>query len=614
MLSIFITLLFVGTSTWLGFELTFFVTQGRLKFLEIFSVSFPIGMIIVSLSCSFLNLFFFCTFVHFIVQVILSIIISVVLMKYNRRNKIDYSSISIGSLLGIIMWSIIFCYLSTYIFPNKDRIIQSGDNDMLLEISMVSSFIKGVNKKSNIFTSFQINILKGLTTRTEILPFLYLSLIRASGCSLRLSIIILTMFLFISICFLSYSYIYRITNNRFISFFAAPTMLLIGGLGFTHFVNNNERNNGGIDFIFYYGSEINNWGHPLLHNFLTSRINLTSLSLSLITYLFLESGFYHLAGIGSIFSFFVRPQSGFILFIAFFLYNIDFDEFKCKRNHRRNTNNTLFNRLKYYLIPFLILSFLLLRSFSIEFQNPLWSKGHSRKSFIPFLAFPYNVYGFGFISLFITLLYSPYRVFLSMFLFYFLSIVNLQNEHRFNFFTAQTVVTPLIVAGVCSGFSSLLRMWTNPEIKGITATIILFLFILMWLSSFCGLYNQIGRSIQIFGEDINDAAKWIAEKTKRNSVFAMPQSLSWNPAFTRAGRVGYVGNTQALQDFNVNTSIFYQKLTNFIQKPDHRIDVDYFIFKKDTDNWKNSLTNSKILDVVFNNTNFIIMSWNSSNN
>lgn len=510
------------------------------------------------------------------------------------------------------MWSIFFCYLSTFIIPNKDRIITSGGNDMLLEISMISSFTKGVNKKSNFFSGFQINILKGLTTRTEILPFLYCSLIRTSGCSSRQTILIPTMVLFSSICFLSYSYIYRITNNHFVSFFAAPTMLLIGGLGFTHFVNDKERDNHGIDFVFYHGSGANNWGHPLLHNFLTSRINLTSLSLALIAYLFLESGLYHLAGIVSILAFFIRPQSGFILFIAFFLYHIDFNKLKFKRIFHQN--NTFFNKLKYYLIPFLLLSFCFLRIFKIEQKNPLWKTDISKKSFIPFLAFPFNVYGFGFLSLFIALLFSPYRVFLSLFLFYFLAIVNLQTEHRFNFFTTQTVVTPLVVAAICCGFSNLINIWSNPEIKGITISSIVFLFMLMWLSSFCGLHNQINQSVQVFGEDENDAAKWITKNTKRKSIFAMPQTLSWNPAFTRAGRVGYVANLQALQDYKVNASFYFQTLSNFIYKPDHKIDVDYFIFHKNTYNWKNSLLNSKILSIAYNNSNFIIMSWNDTSN
>lgn len=609
MLSILLALLFIGASGWLGFEVIFFLTQGRLHLLEIFSISFPIGMVIVSISSSFLNLFLFCTGVHFTAQLILSVIISIILNKFNRKYKSDYSNFPKLSLFGVIMWSIIFSSLATFIFPTSDKIIRSGENDMLLEISMISSFTKGVNKKSNMLSGFQINILKGLTTRTEILPFLYCSLIKSIGCSLRLSIILPTIFLFISICFLSFSYIYRITHDHLIAFFAPPVMLLIAGLGFTHFINNNDRGNSAADFVFFYGSGVVNWGHPLVHNLLTSRINLLSLSLSLTVYLFLEADFYHLAGIVSIISFFVRPQSGFILFIAFFLYNIDISGLKCSKNHHLKSNNTIYNRLKFYSIPFLILSFLFLKKFSIEFKNPLWKSDISKDSFLPFLAFPFHAYGFGFLSLIFTFLQSPHRAILPIGLFYFLSIVSLQNDHRFNFFTTQTVVTPLIVAAICSGFSTLISLCSNPQLKGIVITSISFLFILMCLSSLCGIYNQINQSIKIFGENENDAAKWIDKNTKRKSVFAMPQKLNWNPAFARAGRVGYIGNIQALQDYIVNNSHYFTTLAKFVDNPDHKIDVDYFIMKKEKDNWNKNLLNSKILNIVFNNSMFVIMSW-----
>ena len=89
----------------------------------------------------------------------------------------------------------------------------------------------------------------------------------------------------------------------------------------------------------------------------------------------------------------------------------------------------------------------------------------------------------------------------------------------------------------------------------------------------------------------------------------MPQKLNWNPAFARAGRVGYIGNIQALQDYIINNSYYFTTLAKFVDNPDHKIDVDYFIMKKEKDNWNKNLLNSKILNIVFNNSMFVIMSW-----
>ncbi|OHT04515.1 hypothetical protein TRFO_28029 [Tritrichomonas foetus] len=587
-------------STFLGFEIVLFVGKRKFNGLELFSLSFPIGMLITSIAGLILNLILFCSFLHYLAQIFFTFFSAIAIqVLFNRRSQIFPSTVSKTSLFTIFMFGSIFSILTFLsVFPTKDTILQTGENDMLLEISMIASFAKGVNKKSNLLSGFQINLHHNLTTYSEVIPFFYSSLLRAGRASVRTSILAPATFLTFSICSLIFCIVYRVTKNQYIACLSIPTVFLLSGPGYKSFVNNNDRKNGYTDYVFLMGSlGVSNWGHPMLHNFLTSRVNLMCLALSLCVYLLLEVDLFHVAGILSLLCFLVRPQSGFVLCLAFFIYKIE----------------NIVNRLKYYGLPFIISSFLFLRQF--EKCAPLWLSDLSSNSLVPFLSFFVNIYGYSMICLLFTFRKATFmRALNGIFLFYFLAYFKLQNDHRFNFFTTQAVVTPLIVIGVCTGMSVFHNLWKNDQLQGISLCLTLFVFVMLNLSASLGIYNRILQRNQVFGEEENDIAKWIVKNTNRKSIFAAPSNLNWNPAITRAGRVGFIGNSQALQDYFINATSDTEKLQTFINRADHKISgVDYFIFMSSANDWKYSLTKSPLLRIAYNNGKFTVMEWKSTN-
>lgn len=583
------------TSTIIGFELANYCSGNKLTKFEIFSISFPLGMLVQSLVSSFINIFFFCSIVHYGIIILLSLAVSFFLKKLNSNKKSSISHpISGSSIKGIIFCSLLICLLSYYtIFPSKDHIILTGQNDLILEISMISSFAQGVNKHSNFLSGFQINLMKNLRTRTGILTFLYSSLIKTTGCHLSTSILIPTYCLFISINCLSFSYIYRKCKNQFISFFAFPTIILIGGFGYKYYVSNDVRSRPSVDFIFYCGPYTTNWGHPLLHNFLTSRINLLCLSLSLIVFLLSEADLNDYAVILSLLTFLVRPQSGFILSMICFILS--------------SSKPIFIYKIKYYLVSYVILSILFLPSFKLEFSNPLWSTDNSKTSFFPFLSFPINAYGVGFVILIFSISKFPHQAFVSLFSFYFLACISLQQDHRFNFFTTQSVVTPLIVSTICAFISYLISCFSVPQIRGSLYGLAIFLFVVMWLSSLCGLYHRFRQQFRPFGENENLVAKWIHAHSNKNAVFASPLKLQWNPAVTRAGRVGFIAPPNQLQDYiPYEFDNLSRKLDAFIKGEVSELPVDYFIFQDSDRDWKSLLKRSS-LELVYQNSKFFVL-------
>ena len=596
-LSLFSFLLPIS-SIFLGYEIICAISRQRLSKIEALSLSFPIGLILSSFSGLIFSLVLFCSFLNFVAQVCIAFSLGIIIKLYTAKSQtkrnVRHFNIMPASYFFVLFCVFAFSFMSsTALFAKKDEIIRTGDNDMLYEIAMIASFTKGVNKRSNFLTGFTVNIVSNLKTYTEVAVPFYSALLKESGASLRDSILIPSILLFASICFLSFFYIYRVTNNQFIACFAVPSVFLIGGVGFTALSINNNKSNESVDFIFFFGgNDVCNWGHPLLHNYLTSRINLASLAISLSVYLLLEVDLYHAAGIISIFCYFVRPQSGFALLLAFLIYKYD----------------QIRTRVQYYGIPFLIMSFLFLRRF--QKTTPLWTSDIAKSSFFPPLSFLFHIYGFAIFCLPFAMRKTTYfRVLTPLLIFYLLAYIKLQEDHRFNFFTSQAVVTPLIVAAISCGISYLMELCTNEELSGVLLAFVFLLYSLLWFSSLAGIYYRLFLTIKVFSEEGNDVARWIAQNTPRNSVFAAPSKLNWNPAIVRAGRINYVGNLQALQDFPVNTTYYETQINVFVNNPDHKIEADYFIFEKE-DAWEFSILKSQMLKIEYSNSKYYVLTWN----
>ena len=228
-----------------GFEVAKYLLSKKLNIIDILGFSFPFGILINSIIGMALNSFLFCSIVHFTFQIAINVFIIMTFMKLNRTYRIRKVNVSTVCYLFIGFWILFLGYLSSIaLFPRKDMIFKSSENDILFEVSLIASFVKGCNKRRSLLTSFRNPLLKGHKTFCEIIPIFYESILRVGGFSLRQSIFIPTFLLFASISILMFSYTYKLTNNQFLSVMAIPTLFFLGGFGFCNFPENKN-----IDFV-----------------------------------------------------------------------------------------------------------------------------------------------------------------------------------------------------------------------------------------------------------------------------------------------------------------------------------------------------------------------------
>jgi hypothetical protein len=581
------------SSVFIGFEFLHFFTKRKLSRLELLSCSFPVGMCLTSLSGLLLNMLLFTSFIHFVFQVLLAFATAVLLHRKNKPVKARHESTRVLSLIGVVAWVLFWAFLShKTVFPYKDKILRTGENDMMLEISLINSFYRGVNKRSSFLTRFQVPLHSKIRTFTAVIPPFYSALMKCGGCTTRLSILVPTILLFASISLQIFCFTRKLCSSEFAGWLSIPTVFLVGGFGYRNFLSVGDRLNEHADFVFYLGSGgVFSWAHPLLHCFLTSRLAMLSLSLALGVFLLLEHECVFVPGLLCILAFCVRPQSGFGIFLLFFAWDFR------KALVRFRTFGIVFFFLAWTLPMF-------------QFKgSPLWLAGNSANAFWPFFSMLVNVYSFIFISLFLCLRKECFhKAAIAIALFIFLGYLQLQPEHRFNFFTTQAVVTPLIVSLSIAGLFKFANEWKSPEIKGGLIAVAFFWVVASWLSSLCGLWNKIDQTVAVWGEDQNAVAKWVGRNTKRTSVFWAPaQQIWWNPAVARAGRVSLVGYQNTLQDFVVPNEELSQMVSDFGRTLTGRISVDYFLLPANHE-WIGKVENSS-LEVAFEVDMFTLLKW-----
>jgi len=313
-----------GSSSLMGYEVLYFFTKSRLSHLELISCAFPVGMCLTSAIGLFLNIIFFTSFLHCVVQIVIAAGISLAFMFVNRAQQVRRDYVHLFSFLGVFGWILFYVYLSSKtIFPQKDKILRTGQNDMMLEISLINSFYRGVNKRRSFFTRFQIPLDHKIQTLVEVLPPFYSALLKHGGFTTRLAMLVPMILLFASISLEIFCLTRKLSGgSEFVGFLSVSTVFLVGGFGYRYYLKQQDRLNIGADFVFYLGSGGTvSWAHPLLHCFLTSRLALLCLSLNLSILLMLEYQFIHFTGLLCMTMFLVRYQSGFGVFFVFFVIN-----------------------------------------------------------------------------------------------------------------------------------------------------------------------------------------------------------------------------------------------------------------------------------------------------
>lgn len=584
-----------AASGWMGFELLRFILWKEMSVLESVGAAFPLGAMISAFAGLCLNTVLPVGFLHWLAQVIGAVSVAVSLNKRNAKKGRGWRwtrSAPEPSLAALFTFLLGCVFLTNRtIFPEKDEILKTGENDMMMEFSLVNSFLRGVNHRRSFLTRFRIPLDYKIRTFMEMVVPFYLAVMKCGFANMKMVLRTMNNCLFGSACILVYAITKKVTGNVFLSVLSVPSLFLVGGFGFVEYAKSANWNDN-VDFVFSLGKAGHvQWGHPLLHCFLTSRIMAMSLVNTLLVILFLEHGKDVLAGLICIAQVFVRPHSALALSVAFMVYRMRLSKWK-----------TVFG-----------LFTLLLALFNIpvvKFHNPVWNKGITGESLVPFLSFPCHVYGTLFFALVFLLRPQVVKFLVSpVLLFYLLCVIQLQPDPRFNFTTAQTVVTPLIVVGAMSGLSWFMSLWKNEVTQGIVAGLTFFFIGVSWLSSLAGLSNTIFSTVVISGEETNDISKWVTRNTKVDSVFYAPNSILWNPAVTRAGRLSYVAQQNTLHDFLVNSTLEEQAIETFKNTHARFAGPDYFLLPNE-DSVQQHL---EVMDLVFSTLSYSLYTWKKNN-
>ena len=588
-----ISLVLPVATSWLGFEVVRSGVGRAFSVVECVGAAFPVGVLVSACVGLILNSVLATGIVHYLVQVIGSFAVARYLNKRNKQKvRSRWASlnwVSLGCVGVCVLWCVLLA--NQAIFPRKDEILKTGANCTVMEFSLVNSFYRGVNRRRSFFTRFCVPLDYKIRMLTEMITPFYTALLRGGSANMKTAMRTLTDGLMASACLLMYCLTKKVVDNEFLAVLSVPTLFLVGGFGFVGYADPSNWNDL-IDFQYMYGKTTSvPWGHPLLHCLLPSRILVLSLVDSLLVFLLLEYEKEKFAACICIAQVLVRPHSAFALALAMVMYRLRFSRFKCG-------------------VAALVMLLSLASVSVFRFTSPLWGNGEPKQSLVPFLSFPYHVYGTMFLALFLLLLDRPATNLLvaPTFVFYVLCFVQLQPDARFNFMTTQTVVTPLVIIGAMSGISWFLSLWKSEASQGIVTGFVLFIVVLSWLSSLCGIANQLFSTTVISGEETNDLAKWITRNTRPKSIFYAQDFLDWNPAVTRSGRLAYIAFQDTLSDLYVNSTLEQAHITEFKRKPEYFVGPDYFLLPKN--NFIESNPNTKqILDLAFSTLGYSIYTW-----
>lgn len=601
MIEIALSFLLPFSSTLLGYAIIKKFTQLKFHFIELIGAAFPIGMTISSFFALFINPIIHCTKTQFYVIVVLSFLISIIIFKKNNKISVQIYIPKPQTLIWLLICEASLFYLSysAYI-SEKDKMIQSGENDLFLEVAYTSSFLNGINNNRGFFNRVMLPLVSGNTAKSEFLPSIYLALLQTTGVSTQWSIFITTIILFLSISLLQYCFTCRLCQNEYASALSVPVVFLTGGFGFFHFLRSRDRHDPSVDYVFYLGSEkLNAWGHPMLHCILTSRSVQLTMSLSILCFILLEIDSQIFPIIIAYFVLIIRPQTAVSLSFLMIFYKFKSDKILFK---------------SVFLVPV----FFLLPCFGITAKKEkalFWTDAHQNTMF-PFISYPLSIFG----VLFFTLIFSIHeykeKLISSLIAFYLLLTINFQPNLRFNFFTILSTVVPIFIAISFSGMIKFAKKWKeNKDVQGTFYSLIFFSMIFMCLSSFTGICARYHQKFTCWDSHDINLADWILNNTKKTDVFVGDSIRFWNPATSIAGRSLYVGNLHWMQCSPFNNGEKENIFDKFINEGSPINGVDYYIIHKNR-KWieKAKMIIGTQYMIVYENEKYIILKHNIFHN
>jgi hypothetical protein len=217
-----------------------------------------------------------------------------------------------------------------------------------------------------------------------------------------------------------------------------------------------------------------------------------------------------------------------------------------------------------------------------RFADPLWNYVRYGNSILPPIRYPLALFGPLF-PLFLFAFAAP-ELLLSLMgpliTFYGFSCVALQPELRFSFFALVAVVVPLFVAIALAALHRFGRRFDSDEIGGLVNAVMLFLVLVMSLSSLAGLWARLGQKFAAWNGDAVALGRWIAANTPREAVFANDKQAKWNPAVFLAGRLLFIAPQSALHSVVFRVGDRAAQLQTFLAGTGPVPPVDYFVAER----------------------------------
>ena len=165
-------------------------------------------------------------------------------------------------------------------------------SDLPFHMNLVSSFAFGANSNRTSFWPFQTPFYAGETLVYPIIPDFHAATLLASGASMRMSMLIPSLGLLLSLTIALYHLAMMFTNVRYVPEIATALFFLAGGSGWRVFfdasIKWNETQGLNTNYIHYLGTHNAFWIHPLMHFLLPQRSAMFSMPLCVVTVIALQ--------------------------------------------------------------------------------------------------------------------------------------------------------------------------------------------------------------------------------------------------------------------------------------------------------------------------------------
>ena len=537
----------------LGFELSFFCFSSKFDVPTLFSLGIPVGFCVSSL------LYYICSFflrfnsLHLMIHIGIILFCGYALEMFRWRKKAKiFEKINREVIFFIISSAVLSVLIVPNMYEPEPGYVHSAfRGDIPEEISMINSFYQGCNNGFMHLFKIRHPVCYKCHARSKWLSALHSAMLLVGYSSLRHALVVPSLLIFFSICFLLQTLAFYFLKNMYLSFLSLILFLFAGGFGFTYWLERASRHNMSLDFVFNFGPKQTEWSHPLFHYIFALRPSQFSLSIVISIFLILTIsplGRYEMIYLGVLVGFLPAIQHQ--VFICTILYLAIFWGLTFPYHERKSTNE----KLKFhiiFLISFGATSFFPLlhyfpKSNRVQMitKETFWNNYSNRGAFFAPIQVWYDALGF---FPLITLVISWFFLNKRFLRFYIPSVIVFLfcNYYKFEGYPRHSIIVfyPFWITLASIVFMHTLRKLSNfpssEEAQGVIIGLCGFLFLCNIWSSVLGYYRMRTSSSQAWTREMVSMAKWISENTPKNAVFISSDD-EYDTVAVLAGKVSFL--------------------------------------------------------------------------